>query len=289
MCSMFHSFQRNRGFTAEIITQENASGKRFLRRAFILHAMIRLIEELSLNAWPAPRQMLLDGWVLRFAGGYTRRANSVHILGRGERPSEGKIAECERVYQREGLPCVFKMTRAAGEELESELAGRGYSRSESVSIQTLDLGGRDFAGDGQVQMAAAYEQAWGDAYAQVNSVRPALRPAMDAILRGIVPERRFAIVQADGQPVSAGLAVLERGWVGLFDIVTRADQRRNGHATCVINTLLAWAKEQGATKAYLQVVTTNSAALPLYARMGFVEAYQYWYRVRSQSSVVRGQ
>ncbi|MGA2496462.1 MAG: GNAT family N-acetyltransferase [Tepidisphaeraceae bacterium] len=244
--------------------------------------MIRLIEELSLNAWPAPRQMLLDGWVLRFAGGYTRRANSVSVLGRGERAIEGKIAECERAYRREGLPCVFKMTRAAGEELESELAGRGYSRSEAVSVQTLDLAGREFVADLHVRLARDYEANWGDAYAQMNSVRPALRPAMDAILRSIVPERRFAILPADGQPASAGLAVAERGWVGLFDIVTRTDRRRNGFATGVINTLLAWAKEQGAMKAYLQVVTTNSAALPLYARMGFVEAYRYWYRVASQ-------
>ena len=34
--------------------------------------MIRLIEELSLNAWPALQTVLYDGWVLRFADGYTR-------------------------------------------------------------------------------------------------------------------------------------------------------------------------------------------------------------------------
>ncbi|MFI5379115.1 MAG: GNAT family N-acetyltransferase [Tepidisphaerales bacterium] len=244
--------------------------------------MIQLIEEISLNAWPAPRQILLDGWVLRFAGGYTRRANSVNVVTRGERPIEEKIAECERVYQREGLPCVFKMTRAAGEALECELAGRGYGRTEGVSVQTLDLAGREFVTDGQAGLSGEYDAAWGDAFVQMHPVGASLRPAMDAILRGIVPERCFAMLTNDGQPVSAGLAVLERGWVGLFDIITRAEQRRSGYATAVINTLLAWAKQQGAAKAYLQVVTTNSAALPLYARMGFSEAYQYWYRVRSQ-------
>ena len=38
------------------------------------------IEELSLSAWPPLQTMVLDGWVLRFAEGYTKRPNSVNPL-----------------------------------------------------------------------------------------------------------------------------------------------------------------------------------------------------------------
>jgi N-acetylglutamate synthase len=47
-------------------------------RRQIFAAMIRYIEELALNAWPSLQPLLLDGSVVRFANGYTRRANSMN-------------------------------------------------------------------------------------------------------------------------------------------------------------------------------------------------------------------
>jgi hypothetical protein len=43
---------------------------------------------------------------------------------------------------------------------------------------------------------------------------------------------------------------------------------------------VAWGHDAGATRGYLQVVDGNLLALNLYAKLGFREAYRYWYRVK---------
>ena len=87
--------------------------------------MIRHIEELALNAWPALQTLLLDGWVVRFANGYTRRANSVNPLYASEQDTDAKLRACEQFYRDRGLKVVFKMTAASQPDgLDALLAAR---------------------------------------------------------------------------------------------------------------------------------------------------------------------
>ena len=83
--------------------------------------MIRLLEELSMNAWPALQTLLYDGWVLRFAEGYTRRANSVNPLYPSTRDALEKIEACERLYRGQGLAVIFKLTAASQPERLDEM------------------------------------------------------------------------------------------------------------------------------------------------------------------------
>ena len=89
--------------------------------------MTRTIEELSMNAWPAMQTMLYDGWVLRAADGYTKRANSVYPLYPSEINLDEKIRFCELFYRDLGLPAVFKMTEASTPaNLDARLDVLGY-------------------------------------------------------------------------------------------------------------------------------------------------------------------
>lgn len=90
----------------------------------------------------------------------------------------------------------------------------------------------------------------------------------------------FALYYEQGMPVACGLGVLEHEVFGLFDIVTDPAQRKKGYGARLITNMLEWAGEQGAGRAYLQVVSTNQGALRLYAKFGFQELYCYWYRIQ---------
>jgi hypothetical protein len=84
------------------------------------------IEELSMNAHPALKTALYDGWVLRFSNGYTKRANSVNPIYPSALPFEEKIEHCENAYHRQNLPVVFKLTSELAGTLDSLLENRGY-------------------------------------------------------------------------------------------------------------------------------------------------------------------
>ena len=90
----------------------------------------------------------------------------------------------------------------------------------------------------------------------------------------------YATVFEAGKPVAYGLAVVERGMVGLFDIVTVPEARRRGIGRLLVKSLLAWGRTQGASASYLQVLGRNDAARGLYGGFGFAEAYRYHYRLR---------
>ena len=67
-----------------------------------MSALAARVEEVCLNAWPAPQELHYDGWLIRLADGQTRRSNSVNVLRDGMLPVEEKIDYCERVYRGHG-------------------------------------------------------------------------------------------------------------------------------------------------------------------------------------------
>lgn len=78
--------------------------------------------------------------MIRFANGFTKRANSVNPLYYSNIDLNEKIPLCERLYRAKNLPAVFKLTRAVHpHDLDDRLAERGYQKDSLTSVQTVNL------------------------------------------------------------------------------------------------------------------------------------------------------
>jgi ribosomal protein S18 acetylase RimI-like enzyme len=93
---------------------------------------------------------------------------------------------------------------------------------------------------------------------------------------------RFASVYEDspGPRQDRSLVAIARGvvdgdWLGLSLVEVVPTARRRGLARLVTRALAGWARDEGATRAYLQVEEHNEPAVALYADMGFTTHHRY--------------
>ena len=241
------------------------------------HEELMLLEELNLNAWPALRTVHLDGWLLRFAGGETRRPNSVNMFRPSTLPLTDKIDAAEVTYRRWGRPCTFRMTPLVEAKLAATLDERGYSSEGGTFVQIAPTA-RTAMPDG-VELCECASDEWIDAALAVRGVTGSERDVFRAQHSAIAVSAAWALVRENGEALACGCSTAERGWSGLTGIHVRKDARRRGLARKVTEALLSWGAAQGARQTWLQVDQTNAAAIPLYGSLGFRTAYAYHYRV----------
>jgi GNAT superfamily N-acetyltransferase len=238
------------------------------------------IEEASLNAWPALQLKLYDGWLLRYAKGYTKRANSVNVLSASTIDLPEKIAACERFYAVKGVPSVFRLNSFnVPPDLDQFLEQRGYRRVDETHVLSLELAGWRASGESTVMLRDEELPEWLNSYARLSSCALEHQQTHGEILDAIPAGRNLVSLAVDGSVVSCGLGVQEDDSIGLFDLVTDPDERGKGYGSALIGGLLQRAVAAEAHIAYLQVLASNSGARRLYERLGFRESYRYWYWV----------
>lgn len=241
---------------------------------------IILYEELSMNAHPALKTQLFDGWILRFSDGYTNRANSVNPLYKSAIPIEEKISLCEEIYTSQNLPTTYKLTPLSFELLDMILDAKGYEKITPTNVMTKTLPAPD-ALESKAVISDKINEEWQENYFKLNRILDDSKIKTAKIIQGHILNKTLcaSIVEQD-ETVACGLCVIERGYVGLFDIIVDSNHRGKGFGFDICNSLLNSAAKMGAKSAYLQVVADNIPAIALYRKLGFIDLYQYWYRVK---------
>lgn len=238
------------------------------------------LEELSLNAWPALQTKLYDGWILRFADGYTKRSNSINPIYPSSLPLDQKIECCENIYQSLNLPVVFKLTRESHPgDIDRELEKRGYSRIDETSVRLLELNRYAYRKPHGIRIECGFNEAWLNGFFICSGLdNPVQQKCAEAILNNILGQVIVAKKVLNNQIVACGYGAIERGYVGIFDIVVAKTHRGKGFGRDIMDGILSNAVDMGVKTAYLSVVVGNTPAENLYQSLGFEEIYRYWYR-----------
>jgi ribosomal protein S18 acetylase RimI-like enzyme len=254
-------------------------------RATIAEIMeqIRFIEELAANAWRPEVEQYLDGWRLRYTQGITRRGNSVlPLVSENNVTLEKKLVLAEEFYSRWGKPPCFQLTRAAQPPgLIEVLNGHSYKDAFHTQVQTAPLGRVLSITSPNPKFKTTLKpelfEDWLDLYVKTSGYDEHSAAIRQGILSRIEPRASFVLLSSDDKPVAVGLGVLERGWVGIYCMVTREEFCRQGAAIHVLYALAEWSQQHKADKMYLQVMEDNTNALALYSKAGFEKLYLYWY------------
>jgi GNAT superfamily N-acetyltransferase len=236
------------------------------------------IELASYASWTALEQINYQGWILRFADGATKRANSVNVIAPNRGGLQEVISYCESWFTARSQPAIFRLLSfVENDNLDSMLADAGYSFIDPSLVLHRDI--RSIQGE-TISLASHDRSVWLEAYCDVSGIDLNSQKTHAEILARIPSSSIFAILEEQDQPVACGLGVIHEGYFGVFDLVSRKQVRNKGYGTNLVRSMIAWAKNCGAQHSYLQVTAQNTLAIRFYEKLGYRYLYHYWYRVQ---------
>ena len=242
------------------------------------------VEEACLNAWPALREVLLDGWVLRFSEGLTRRSNSANPL----RPvSHTDLRGCEVLYRRLGLPTIFRVLSLIDPVVDEGLAEAGYTAEGESCVLYAAIDDIAAARDPDVKLLDQPTPEWFDAMAALQNHSSEQAATYRRIVGQLAIPAAFAALSDEGGTAALAYGVLHNSCLCYESVITDRRRRRQGWGRRIVNALTAWARDEGAVGACLEVEAHNAPARALYDAVGLKrELYRYHYRANRPNPLV---
>lgn len=227
------------------------------------------LERLLAATWPAPETAELGGWLLRYAEGFSRRANSALALTTPPGGTDAALAAVAAWYGERGARPLVALAGPVTKRLDEELAARRWAAEGHTVVMTKPLDKAAYEGEAVVvdaPGAALLEQVGRGA------------PAMAARIFGSGPGRGYAEIRRGDELAARGRGALAGDLVAITSIGTLPAFRRKALGTEILHALEAWGKANGARRAALQVEADNEPAIAMYGRLGYAERYRYAYR-----------
>ncbi len=237
------------------------------------------------RAWPPLAEAQLGEWVLRWAGGFTGRANSVLAVGDAGRPvREALDAVCDFAHDR-GIPPMAQVVRDSPNEhaivAEGWVEAKRHRRGHEVVVLTAPLAAAP-AADG-VTVSDEPSDAWWELTLGPGEDSPAARQVLTGGKVG------YGVATLDGVTAGVVRGALVDSWLHVGRLEVAPAFRRRGLASALMAALGAWGVEHGAGRAVLQVAEGNEGALALYAGLGYVPHHRYRYWVPAPGSRIEGE
>jgi GNAT superfamily N-acetyltransferase len=271
------SVRREDGSVVEIATADIVSGKPVPPRPS-LHRRLddAQADRLALPGWQPVESEPLGEWLLRASGGFSSRGNSVLALGDPGMSVSDAVAAVTRWYAARSLPPRAHV-HPDGPEADA-FAEAGWSAYDptllllaSVAKVIRKLGPHQVA---EPRHDSVLDEAWLATDDRAARYGESARAVMES------GEVTFATVRnAAGAVLARGRGAFHGDWVGVSALWTDPARRGTGLGSAVLQSLVSWGAERGATTAYLQVVESNEQARRIYEARGFEVHHRYAYLV----------
>lgn len=241
--------------------------------------MIKLIEEISMNALPALQTLLYDGWIVRLSDSYSKRGNSVYALHPSKENIDSKIDRCEQIYTYNKKDTVFKISEdPISLELDLKLEKRRYAKAATTDVMFLDMI-EDYNDEANVEVLLEMNEKWINNFTTLSK-----KNKQDSItVRRIKENIKSPVICAsiyDKKCIAVGLGVVERDFLGIYDVYVDESYRKQGFGKKIMKKLLYEGSKMGVKNSYLQVEASNEPAKKLYLNLGYKDIYKYWYRIK---------
>lgn len=239
---------------------------------------VETIERAGLLAWPGIEEKWDGSWIRRAAGGYTKRANSIQCLDPDDfEDADLRVISASSWMVIRKLNPVFRITPLTSPELNATLDEAGWQEIDPSHLLAMELG--DHEADKDAEFLDVLDPKFLAVSGTLAGYDEHTKTGLKNLLSVLKVPTIGVVLTRDGAAVASSIMTIADGIVMTGNVVTDSARRRQGLASAMMHSGLAWAKREGAKVAALNVQADNAAAIALYTALGYTHQYDYSYRI----------